>query len=404
MRFAHLADIHLGGWRQPELNQLNLEAFRKAIDKCIQEKVDFVLIAGDFFDIAMPPIEILKEAAEKLKILKENNIGCFIISGSHDYSVSGKTFLDVLQAAGLCENVHSLDEEKKELGVRVNDKYGIELCGMPGKKAALEISVLKNLTAKRKTEKHFGIFMLHTTVSEAKPEGLDFMESISLKEVPQGFDYYAAGHLHQVTEIKHGNSLFVYPGPLFPNNFEELEKLGEGSFYIVDFDTSGKAPLIKTRKESIKLKEVEKIYVNFEEASPEDATKKVLSEIGKRKIEDKIVLLRIVGKLRTGKAGDIDLRAIENSLSLAYISLRSTSGIESTELELKEEVHSKDIEGIESELISTYVKTSPDFQDFSKKIHDIMHALDTEKKDGETNDMFENKLYGDFGKIIDLRD
>ena len=402
MKFAHLADIHLGGWRQPELNQLNLEAFRQAMDKCVSEKVDFVLIAGDFFDTAMPPIEILKEAAGKLKQLKENNISCFIISGSHDYSVSGKTFLDVLEAAGLCENIHSIDEEKKELIIRENNKFGIELCGMPGKKAALEISALKDLKAERKNKNKFSIFMLHTTVSEAKPSGLDFMESISLKEIPQGFDYYAGGHLHQVTEIKHNNSLFVYPGPLFPNNFEELEKLKEGSFYLVEVNEQNK--ITSAKKESIKLKEVENIFVDFNEASPEEATKKILSEISKRKIEDKIVLLRIIGKLKTGKAGDIDLKAIESYLAEAYISLRSTSGIESSELELKEEIHSKDIEGIEEELINTYIKTEPSFQDFSKKIHELMHALDTEKKEGETNDTFENKLYEDLGEIIDLRD
>ena len=400
MRFAHLADIHLGGWRQPELNKLNLDAFKEAIDRCIKEKVEFVLISGDFFDIAMPPIEILKEAAGKLNLLKKSNIDCFIISGSHDYSVSGKTFLDVLEAAGLCENIHSIDEEKKELIIRENDKFGIELCGMPGKKAGLEISVLKDLKANRKSsDKKFGIFMLHTTISEAKPSGLEFMESISIKDIPQGFDYYAAGHLHQVTEIKHGNSLFVYPGPLFPNNFEELEKLKQGSFYIVDVN-DGK---IKTRKEEIKLKEVENISVDFNEASPEDATNKILSDIGKRKIDDKIVLLRIVGKLKTGKAGDIDLKAIELALTSSYIALRSTSGIESSELEFKEEVRSRDIEGIEEELINTYIKTSPDFQDFSKKIHELMHVLDTEKKDGETNDNFENKLYQDVNNVVDLR-
>ncbi|GAI75663.1 unnamed protein product, partial [marine sediment metagenome] len=39
MRFAHIADCHLGGWRQPELQQLNLESFKKAIEICIEEKV-----------------------------------------------------------------------------------------------------------------------------------------------------------------------------------------------------------------------------------------------------------------------------------------------------------------------------------------------------------------------------
>ena len=70
MRFAHIADCHLGGWRQPELQQLNLESFRYAIRKCIEEKVDFIIFAGDLFDSAYPPIEILRETFFEFRRLK----------------------------------------------------------------------------------------------------------------------------------------------------------------------------------------------------------------------------------------------------------------------------------------------------------------------------------------------
>jgi DNA repair exonuclease SbcCD nuclease subunit len=39
MKFAHLSDCHLGGWRQPELQELNLKAFQKAIEESVEEKV-----------------------------------------------------------------------------------------------------------------------------------------------------------------------------------------------------------------------------------------------------------------------------------------------------------------------------------------------------------------------------
>ena len=32
MKFAHIADSHLGGWRQPELQELNTLSFKKAIE------------------------------------------------------------------------------------------------------------------------------------------------------------------------------------------------------------------------------------------------------------------------------------------------------------------------------------------------------------------------------------
>mgnify|MGYP001611354301 FL=1 len=96
MKFAHMADCHLDGWRQPELNALNIQSFQQAVTICIKERVEFILIAGDLFDSAYPSIDSLKEAFKEFRRLKEANIPVFIISGSHDYSVSGKTFLDVL--------------------------------------------------------------------------------------------------------------------------------------------------------------------------------------------------------------------------------------------------------------------------------------------------------------------
>src|SRR4030043_64802 len=110
VRFAHISDVHLGGWKQQPMQELNFKSFRKAFDICIEKKPDFVLIAGDLFDSAYPPIEILKETFAQFRKLKDAKIPCFIIAGSHDYSVSGKTFLDVLEKAGFCKNVANFEE------------------------------------------------------------------------------------------------------------------------------------------------------------------------------------------------------------------------------------------------------------------------------------------------------
>ena len=109
VKFAHISDVHLGGWKQQPLQELNSKSFQMAIDICIDKRLDFVLIAGDLFDSAYPPIDVLKETFAEFKKLKEARIPCFIIAGSHDYSVSGKTFLDVLEKAGFCKNVSNFE-------------------------------------------------------------------------------------------------------------------------------------------------------------------------------------------------------------------------------------------------------------------------------------------------------
>ena len=137
VKFAHIADVHLGGWKQPELQNLNFQSFEKAIDICIQRKLDFVIIVGDLFDSAYPPIEIIKEAFAQFRKLHDAKIPCFIIAGSHDYSVSGKTFLDVLEKAGFCKNVESFEEKEGKIILNPTVYGNVVLYGYPGKKSGL---------------------------------------------------------------------------------------------------------------------------------------------------------------------------------------------------------------------------------------------------------------------------
>ena len=144
MKFGHITDCHLGGWRQPELQKLNTEYFTYAIDSCIEEQVEFILFAGDLFDSAFPPIETLKETFQEFKKLHDAKIKCYIIAGSHDFSVSGKTFLDVIEKAGFCEICKY--EESDELVLLNPIKHqNFMIYGYPGKKSGLEIPSLKKL-------------------------------------------------------------------------------------------------------------------------------------------------------------------------------------------------------------------------------------------------------------------
>ena len=67
--------------------------------------------------------------------------------------------------------------------------------------------------------------MLHNTINELKPKDMEKVDGMSLSLLPKNFDYYAAGHVHFIKEINHGKGKLVYPGPLFPNNFKEIEEL-----------------------------------------------------------------------------------------------------------------------------------------------------------------------------------
>ena len=51
MKFGHLADCHIGAWKDQKLRNANLNSFIKAIKICKEKKVDFILISGDLFNI-----------------------------------------------------------------------------------------------------------------------------------------------------------------------------------------------------------------------------------------------------------------------------------------------------------------------------------------------------------------
>jgi len=383
VKFSHISDCHLGGWKQPELQELNLQSFKKAIETCIKEKVEFILISGDLFDSAYPPIDILKETFSELKKLHDSKIPCFIIAGSHDYSVSGKTFLDVLEKAGFCVNVTNFEEKGDLILLNPIIYKNIAIYGYPGKKSSLEINDLRRIRL-QESPGLFHILMLHTTIDKAK--GTIPVDSIETELLPQA-DYYALGHMHLDFQYEK----FVYPGPTFPNNFQELEDLKYGSFYIVDTEE-----IQSLKRIDLKIKEVESIHVKVNSALT--ATDQIISEIKKRDIKDKIVLLRIKGNLENGTPSDIKFTQIEEIIIQkgAYFYLKNTHELKTKEVEFN--IQAKDTENIEEEAIKIYLEDNP--SKFNELIPSLIHSLSLDKQEDEKIAIFENRLIDETKRVL----
>jgi len=383
VRFAHISDVHLGGWKQQPLQELNFQSFKKAVDICIEKKLDFVLISGDLFDSAYPSIEILKETFSEFKRLKESRIPCFIIAGSHDYSISGKTFLDVLEKAGFCKNVMNIEDDKEEIILNPTIYQGVAIYGYPGKKSGLEIPELRKIKL-NDSPGMFKIFMLHTTIDKAK--GTLPIDAIETDLLPKA-DYYALGHLHIDFQYKN----FVYPGPIFPNNFQELEDLQHGSFYIVDTELEN-----SLQKTELKIKDV--VLIDIEVKNALDATEQIISEIEKKDVEDKIILLRIKGELEIGNNLDIKFSKIEGiaSRKKAYFLLKNTHELKTKDVEMEIEVN--DIGNIEEEMIKVYSEKNQ--ADFNKFIPQLMNSLSIDKQEGEKMESFTTRLLEETKKIL----
>ncbi len=405
MKFAHLADCHIGSWREPKLRELNLKAFKEAVDICIKENTAFVLIAGDLFDTSLPSIDIIKETAAELEKLRSNDISVYIIPGSHDFSPSGKTILDVLEKAGLCENVVKIKyyENKIKLDFTL-DKTNTKITGLFGKRRSLEKSYYDILDKKSlEEEKGFKIFMFHGSLDEYKPENLEAIESMSINQLPKNFDYYAGGHLHFVFNgARDGYRVIAYPGPLFPNSFLELEKLEHGNFYIVNFIDEK----ISLKNIPIKLIDIISFNIDVNDKTAEEAEKEILKQIGKKDVKDKLVTLRISGVLSSGKPSDINFKEIMSKLKDAYFVLKNTNKLTTKEFE-EIKVETGNVEEIESRIIKEHLGQIKikDLDENKEEglTYDLIQSLNIEKEDGERNIDFEDRLTKDLIKVFNLK-
>ncbi len=382
MKFAHLADIHIGAWRDPALKDLNLEAFRRAVHIVLDKKLDFVLVAGDLFNTSMPSLEHLKQTVILLKRMKKQGISVYAVPGSHDYSPGGRTILDVLEEAELLVNVMKGEVvgNKLRLSFTIDKKTGAKITGIRGKKGSLEKRDYELLDVDSlEKEQGFKIFMFHTAIDELKPEELEKMESMPATEMPQGFDYYAGGHVHVVEhKDEEGYKNLVYPGPIFPTNFAELWKLGRGGFYIFE---DGKLEF-----QVLNIKNVYRIELSAEDKTPEQLNHELEAAIQNKEFNNTIVLIKVGGLLKSGKPSDINFKSIISELynKSAYFVMRNTSHLSSQEFEAVK-ISSGTAEQIEEELIKQYAgKSKTSFtQKQEEMIRNLIKSMGEEQKEGE---------------------
>jgi len=403
MKFAHMADCHIGSWRDPKLKDISTIAFNKAIDKCIEENVDFILISGDLFNTSLPRIDNLKTVVGTFKQLKEKNIPVYIIPGSHDYSPSGKTMLDVLENAGLFVNVVKGEEidGKLKLSFTIDEKTGVKITGMLGKRYSLEKEYYENLILENlEQEDGYKIFMFHSGIDELKPEDMQNIITQPLSLLPKDFNYYAGGHVHIVKDTNiEGYGTIAYPGPLFPNSFSELEKLETGGFYIVEDNNLTFYP--------IQIFNIDKIIIDCDGKDPEQIYDEIINNIKDKEFNNTIVLIRLFGSLSSGKPHDIDFKEIFTQLydKSAYFVMKNTNALTTKEFE-EIKIDTKSVEDAEAAIIKEHLgQIKLKDMDTNKEealIKDLMQTLSTEKQEGETNPDFEKRVKDDVSKVLDI--
>jgi len=408
MKYAHLADLHLGSWRDQKMRDLSTNAFLQAIDQCIQQKVDFILFSGDLFNTSLPSLDTLKIVTKKLKEVLDKQIPLYAIPGSHDFSPSGKTMIDVLENAGLLKNVckGTINPETKELQLKwtIDPKTQAKITGILGRRGLLDRTYYENLARELlEQEQGYKIFLFHTTIAELLPQNLNMIDSQPLSFLPKYCNYYAGGHIHHPTQyIQSDYPLVTYTGALFPNNFQELEKYSNGSYYIINVDENNQQTI-----QTIPLETAKHIPIILDctNKSPEIIVYDLLNQFQNKELDNTIITIRLHGTIKHGKVSDINFKEIFERLYTqnAYFVMKNTSKLTSEEFaEIK--TSATDPDTIEAETIQEHLQqlTTFDKNTELQLIKSLLQSLNTSKHEGEHVLDFQKRVISELNKILNI--
>lgn len=210
VKFIHTADIHLDsplrGLERYEgapveyMRNATRKAFENLIEVSLEEKVDFVLIAGDLYDGDWRDYNTGLFFLYQVARLNEAGIKVFIVRGNHDAASQ------LTKRLRYPENVFEFSTKKPE-SVFLED-LGVVIHGQ----GFSNRSVTDNLSLNypEPIDNYFNIGLLHTSVDGR--EGHDPYAPCTVRElIAKGYNYWALGHVHK-REIISETPYIVFPG------------------------------------------------------------------------------------------------------------------------------------------------------------------------------------------------
>jgi exonuclease SbcD len=195
-KFLHAADIHLDsplkglqryeGAPIEEIRGATRQALCNLVQLAIDQKVNFVLIAGDLYDgdwrDHLTGLFFVSEMAR----LRDAGIPVFLISGNHDAANR------MTRSLRLPENVFRFSTKKPE--THSLDDFGVSIHGQGFDNPACSENLARAYPPR--IPAHFNIGLLHTSAAGSQAHAAYAecgYDDLRAKE----YDYWALGHIHQ---------------------------------------------------------------------------------------------------------------------------------------------------------------------------------------------------------------
>lgn len=316
--FIHVADLHLG------YSQYGLEvrredfdrAFQELVDKGIELKPDFMIIAGDLFHHARPSNITLENAVKNFSRLREAGIPVLTVDGSHDSApnaVTG-TILNPLDSAGL---IYHLPRHKDACWQKEGCCY---VYGVPNFRTRRKTEELLPAFMERNkpspNPELFNIFVFHMALDlpSIKPPYIEAEAPPEL--IPEGFNYYAAGHVHTPYMDKFKTGVLVYSGSTEIVNYDEAKN--EKGFYYVKVDGKG-----TVSPHFIRLEALRKFVVvehDFTGVTPSKITERAV-QLVKEADEEGVVIIPVLKGILPAEANraEVDIAKLRNAAEKALL-------------------------------------------------------------------------------------
>lgn len=222
-RFLHAADIHLDsplkglagqeGSAVERVRTATREAFDRLVSLAIEEKVGFLIIAGDLYDGDWRDYKTGLFFAAQMGRLNAADIPVYLLHGNHDAESQITKNLD------LPGNVHVFGSRGPET-FRL-DELGVALHGHSFRQRDVTDNLVLHYPGPANGA--FNIGVLHTACGMG---GHENYAPCSLDDlVNRGYDYWALGHVHQAT-VLHNRPHVVFPGNLQGRHVRETGAKG----------------------------------------------------------------------------------------------------------------------------------------------------------------------------------
>jgi DNA repair exonuclease SbcCD nuclease subunit len=205
-RFLHTGDLHLDSPLEglsseapPEilavLRGAGTEAWHNVVHTALAERVDFVVIAGDVFEVASPTLLGQTRFRDGLARLAEAGIRSFVVHGNHD-PMDGRSWAPSLRFP---DAVHRFGTDAVESVAVLRD--GREIARVHGRSYP-RAAVTDNYAAgyRREPGAPFSIGLLHTNVGD-RPGHANYAPCSVDDLRASGMDYWALGHIHQPGQV-----------------------------------------------------------------------------------------------------------------------------------------------------------------------------------------------------------